>query len=208
MTRKLLIGFGVMVVAAVVASCGPIVELPNSGPAPSLYTLTSPDVNSAQGSSDLLLVEDPGAASGLDLTLLARRSSPTAVQYYAGARWADRPTVMLQQGLVEGFEQAGQNVSSGRGGTAVPAVYELQTEVRDFQAEFYNGGTIPEVRVRLSLTLIRLGKLETVGHTSVEVTRSAAGPTLDDAVLAFNDAASQAMAQAVNWTVEQIAASR
>ncbi len=190
--------------AMLAAACGPLVELPNSGPAPSLYTLTPVPAIAGEGTTDLLLVEDPTAAGGLDSTMLARRSSPTAIQYYAGGRWADRPTQMIQAALVEAFEMAGQHVSRGRGGTSVPAVYELQTDLRDFQAEFYSGGDIPEIRVRLAITLVRLGKLETIGKNSILVTRQANGPTLDSVVLAFDDAADEAMRQAVEWTIEQI----
>ncbi|MFN3230842.1 MAG: ABC-type transport auxiliary lipoprotein family protein [Alphaproteobacteria bacterium] len=208
MIRSLRFPLGVVVLAWVCAACGPLVELPNSGPAPSLYTLTPVPAPVGEGTQALLLVEDPTAAGGLDSTLLARRSSPTAIQYYAGGRWADRPTVMLQSALVEAFELSGQHVSRGRGGTSVPADFELQTDLRDFQAEFFDGGTIPEVRVRLALTLVRLGKLATVGKTSIEITRRPVGSSLDAVVLAFDEAADEAMAEAVAWTIEQIKASR
>jgi cholesterol transport system auxiliary component len=196
--------FLLLLPALALAGCGGLIKLPNSGPAPGLYNLTAPASVDAQGTDVLLLVEDPTAAGGLDSTMIARRSSPNELQFFAEARWTSRPTVMLQNLLVETFERAGQAVSQARGGAVVPARYELQTQLRDFQAEYFHGAATPEVRIRLAVTLVRLGPLAPAGRRIVEVAVPAGGADMEAVVAAFDRAAQQAAAETVAWAVERL----
>ncbi len=194
--------------SALLAACGGLVKLPNSGPAPSLYNLTAPETVEGQGTDMLLLVEDPTSVGGLDTTLIARRSSPNELQFFADARWAGRPTVMLQNALVESFERAGQTVTQARGGAVAPARYELQVQLRDFQAEYFQGATTPQVKVRLAVTLVKLGPVAVVGQKVVEARAAATSASIGAVVAAFDQAVHDALSQTVSWTTGQLAATR
>ncbi|MGE0665452.1 MAG: ABC-type transport auxiliary lipoprotein family protein [Sphingomonadales bacterium] len=198
----------IVLVPALLGACGGLIKLPNDGPAPGLYNLTAPDTIDATGTSALLLIEDPTAANGLDTTLIARRSSPNELQFFADARWAGRPTAMIQNVLVESFERAGQTVTSARGGATAPARYELQVQLRDFQAEYFQGAVTPQVKVRLAVTLVRLGPIGVVGQTVVEAKIGATSPNIGSVVTAFDQAVHDALADTVQWTAGQLAAAR
>ena len=189
--------------AAMLAACGSLVELPNSGPAPALYNLTAAtSVQAYAGSGGdipVVLVEDPTALSGINQRLIARRPSPTELQYFSGARWTARPTVMIQNARAEPVEAAGLMSSRAQGGSPVPADYEIQVELRDFQAEYFGGSQVPEIHVRLAVTLIRLGPPKVLGQKVIDIRRGASGGTLPAVVEAFNGATQDALADAVNW---------
>lgn len=206
--HRLLRGLAVIGLTAGLAACGSLVELPNSGPAPALYNLTAAtSVQSYSGSGGdvpVVLVEDPTAQSGINQRLIARRPSPTELQYFSGARWTARPTVMIQNALAETIEAAGLMSSRAQGGSPIPADYEVQVELRDFQAEYFGGTQVPEVHVRLAVTLVRLGPPQVLGQKIVDVRRGSAGGTLPAVIEAFNGATQDALAEAVNWALPKI----
>ncbi|MEN3952111.1 ABC-type transport auxiliary lipoprotein family protein [Iodidimonas sp. SYSU 1G8] len=206
LTRRLGVAALSLLMPVLLTACGGLVKLPNSGPAPGLYNLTAPSTVGASGTEALLLIEDPTVSGGLDTTLIARRSSPNELQFFAEARWAGRPSVMLQNTLVETFEGAGQAVSQARGGAVVPAQYELQVNLRDFQAEYFQGAQTPTVRVRLAISLVRLGPLASAGRTVIETTVQATSPEMPAVIAAFDQAVHDALGQTVAWTTERMRA--
>lgn len=197
-------GLRYVMFSAVLAGCGPLIDLPNSGPAPALYNLTPAMALTVEGTDARVLIEDPTAASGLDTTLIARRPSATELQYFAGARWTARPTDMLQTLLAETLENGGQMTTRARGGSPLPVSYELQIDLRDFQANYFAGTTVPEVQIRLAVTLVKLGPPAVIGQRTVDVQRQAATGTLDGVVAAFDTATRDALAQTATWTIETI----
>lgn len=198
----------IVLITALLGACGGLIKLPNDGPAPGLYNLTAPETIDARGTKSLLLVEDPTSANGLDTTLIARRSSPNELQFFAGARWAGRPAVMVQNVLVESFERAGQTVTQARGGAVAPARFELQVQIRDFQAEYFQGATTPQVRVRLALTLVGLGPVAVVGQKVVEAKVQATSPNIDAVITAFDQAVHDALTESVQWTTAELGRAR
>jgi len=194
--KKLSVLTGLLVV---VASCSSIVDLPNSGDAPSLYNLTALDNPRGTGNSTMLMIEDPTVVGGLDLNHIARRSSPNELQYFARARWNSRISKMVQTVLAESIEQTGQNVSTGRGGAVVPPKYELQLNIRDFQAEYYNGALRPEVRVRMAAKLVQMAPLKVVGQQVFEARYSVGSDAMIDIVDGFDTANGKVMAEIITW---------
>jgi cholesterol transport system auxiliary component len=195
----------IVLITALLGACGGLIKLPNDGPAPGLYNLTAPETIDARGTRALLLVEDPTSANGLDTTLIARRSSPNELQFFADARWAGRPAGMVQNVLVESFERAGQTVTQARGGAVAPARVELQVQIRDFQAEYFQGATTPQIRVRLALTLVGLGPVAVVGQKVVEAKVQATSPNIDAVIAAFDQAVHDALTESVQWTTAELA---
>ncbi len=198
----------IVLIPALLGACGGLIKLPNDGPAPGLYNLTAPETIDARGNTSPLLIEDPTSVNGLDTTLIARRSSPNELQFFADARWAGRPTAMIQNVLVESFERAGQTVTQARGGAVAPARYELQVQIRDFQAEYFQGAVTPQVKVRLALTLVRLGPVAVAGQKVVEAKVQATSPGIGAVIAAFDQAVQDALTESVQWTTGELAAAR
>jgi cholesterol transport system auxiliary component len=106
---------------------------------------------------------------------------------------------MVQTVLAESIEQTGQNVSTGRGGAVVPPKYELQLNIRDFQAEYYNGALRPEVRVRMAAKLVQMAPLKVVGQQVFEARYSVGSDAMIDIVDGFDTANSKVMAEIITW---------
>jgi cholesterol transport system auxiliary component len=187
-------------------ACAAALQLAAPEP-PRLYELTPkstftdglPTVNSR------LSVEVPTATAGLNSSRIALRPTPTTLEYYAGASWIDVVPVMVQNLLLESFDNTGRIDVLGREVVGVRAHLGLLVHVREFQAE-YEGSGPPEVRVRLQARLIRLPRRTSLASTSEEFVVRAANTSLPAIVSAFDEAFGKALKRIVEWTLREAAA--
>jgi cholesterol transport system auxiliary component len=187
-------------------ACAAALQLAAPEP-PRLYELTPkstftdglPTVNSR------LSVEVPTATAGLNSSRIALRPTPTTLEYYAGASWIDVVPVMVQNLLLESFDNTGRIDVLGREVVGVRADLGLLVHVREFQAE-YEGSGPPEVRVRLQARLIRLPRRTSLASTSEEFVVRAANTSLPAIVSAFDEAFGKALKRIVEWTLREAAA--
>lgn len=189
-----------LLVAAALALTG--CQLPGGGEPPNLFTLTpkstfSPDLPQVHWQ---LLVETPVAAAGLNTSRIALQHSPVTLEYYAQANWTDVAPAMVQTLLIESFENTGKIVAVSRETTTLRSDYVLKAELREFQAEYDNGGP-PLVRVRINAKLVRMPDRAIIGSHTVERTARAAGGDMQQIVLAFDEALGQVLRRIVEWTL-------
>src|SRR5689334_22217465 len=131
---------------AVLAGCS--APLGGSSP-PQLYTLSTQKEFSATlpRTTAQLLIETPTAPGGLDTERIALMKTAISLDYFAGAAWTDRVPLMVQNLLVESFENTGKISAIDKESLALRADYVLETDIRDFNA-VYAGSEAPTVRVR------------------------------------------------------------
>jgi cholesterol transport system auxiliary component len=174
-----------------------------SGPPPDLYVL-SPKSTFPDGLPAVdwqLVIEEPSTAKGIDTDRIAIAPTALEVKYLSGARWADRAPRMIQQLLIQSFENTKKIVSVGRQSIGLRSDYTLKVELREFQAEkTEDGKTI--VRVRLNLKLVRLALGQIVASESFEWTKDAASENVPDIVQAFDDAVGAVLKRSVVWTLK------
>ena len=174
-----------------------------SGPPPDLYVLSpkstfAPDLPQVDWQ---LVVDEPSTAKGIDTDRIAIAPAPLEVKYMGGARWADRAPRMMQQLLIQSFENTGKIVSVGRQSIGLRSDFNLKTELREFQAEkTKDGGTI--VRVRINVKLIRPAIGQIVASQSFESVKGAASEKVSDIVDSFDEAVGAVLKRAVAWTLK------
>jgi len=179
-------------------------SLPNfgSGPPPDLFVLSpkstfSDDIPPVDWQ---LVVDEPSTGKGIDTDRIAIAPQPLEVKYFAGSRWADRAPRMIQQLLIQSFENTKKIVSVGRQSLGLRSDFVLKTELREFQAEkTAEGGTV--VRVRLNLKLLRPSIGQIVASQSFESVKPAASENVADIVQSFDDAVGAVLKRAVTWTL-------
>lgn len=173
-----------------------------SGPPPDLYVL-SPKSTFSEEIPNVpwqLVVEEPSTAKGIDTDRIAIAPSYLEVKYFGGARWADRAPRMVQQLLIQSFENSKKIVSVGRQSIGLRSDFVLKVELREFQAEkTAEGGTV--VRVRLNLKLVRPVLGQIIASQSFESVKPAASEDVPDVVQAFDDAVGAVLKRSVAWTI-------
>lgn len=152
-----------------------------------------------------LTVDVPIAQAGLNTQRIAVRRNPVSLEYWARANWIDTAPIMVQTLLVESFENSGRIVSVGRQSIALRPDYVLITELREFQAEYFDDGP-PQVRVRLNAKLVQMPERVIIGATTAErLARARVGrgrSELHAVVDAFDEALGKVLKQVVIWTLQ------
>jgi cholesterol transport system auxiliary component len=175
-----------------------------TAPPPSLYVLqpkTTYDTNLPTVGYQLV-VAVPDSPQSLDSARIALARSPTTIDYFANSAWTDRAPVMVQALLVESFENTRKIVSVGRDTSGLRADYVLLTDLRDFEARYYEGTSKPpQVRVRITAKLIKMPEREIIGGLDAVKTSDAEKNDIDSIVAAFGEATGNAMKMVVQWTL-------
>lgn len=150
-----------------------------------------------------LIVETPSAAAHLNSGRIALQMTPTSTDYYAQSAWVDRAPLMVQTRTVESFENTKRIVGVGRDPVAVRANYILQTDLREFQAEYFHGGA-PIVHVRLVSRLVRMPDRQIVGAAAFERCWRARADKIPEVVKAFDEALGSVLKRLVAWTLTAV----
>lgn len=180
--------------------------LPGQGPAPNLYTLSPKNIFGG----DLptvkwqLAVEEPIASGGIDTQRIALANHPLETQYFAEARWTERAPQMVQTLMVESFENTGRIVAVGRQALSIRADYELKTDLREFQAEYFDGAKVPTAHVRLNAKLVRHPRRDIVASQTFETKVPAASNDMLAIVAAFDEALGKVLRRLVEWTLTTV----
>ena len=196
MLRPLL---GSVFLAATLAGCA----LPGGGEPSQLYTLTPKSTfdTSLPKVEWQLVIERPIASASLNSQRIALQRTPVTLDYFARANWTDTAPQLVQTLLIESFENTGKIRAVTRESTQLRADYVLQTELREFQAEYDQPGGGPLVRVRLNGKLIQMPQRLIIGTETVERTVRADKADIENVVLAFDEALGKVMKRIVEWAL-------
>jgi cholesterol transport system auxiliary component len=125
------------------AACG-------SGPPPTTFDLTAPAGATRQSpGARQLVVAEPTALQALDSERMVVRGADGTVSFLPGAQWSDRLPRLMQNRLIESFENAGRAVS--RAGSGVSGDAGLAWNVRFFGVDATAGA---QARVEVSVKLV------------------------------------------------------
>jgi cholesterol transport system auxiliary component len=188
------------------AGCGGILSEP---PQRKLYQLKAPVTFAAplRHSSAQLLLALPNAPAGLDTERIALSRSPMSLDYFADAQWADRAPLLVQTALLDGFEKSGALPAVGRDSAGLRADFILETDLRDFAANYDSPSGPPRVAVAFNVKLIKIPERKIIAVKSVSRQQPAAADTIPEIVRAFDAALGSAVEEAVRWAVAQPALS-
>ena len=201
--KVLLKVFAAACLAVVLSGCDGLVPA-LGGPPANLYTLTPKNTftKELQRVRWQLVVDEPLASGGLNIDRIALRHSPTELKYFARARWTERAPRMVQTLMVESFENSGAIVAVGRKAIGLRSDYNLITELREFQAEYFESDGVPTVRVRLNVKLVKQPRRAIVASRTFESTIKSEGKAMRNVIRAFDQALGKVLRHTVEWTIK------
>jgi cholesterol transport system auxiliary component len=146
-----------------------------------------------------LVVAEPAAERDIDTTRIALSRKPNVIEYFADGNWSDTAPKMVQAKLIEAFESTNAIVAVGRDAAGLRADYILQSDLRDFQAD-YTGGTV-QAHVRMIAKLVQMPDRRITRTVSAEALAPAGGKDLAAIVVAFEQALGEVMSKIVAGTL-------
>jgi cholesterol transport system auxiliary component len=182
--------------AVVLAACSGMFQSHQSLPA--VYELKAAAVAPApQRLAATLLVARPRARPGLDTGRIAVTLPDLRLDAYAGSRWSASLPLLVEALLIDSLRSSGgwQAVVPER--SQFGGKYLLQTEIREFEADYSGGSGAPTVRVRLRGDLGLVGERRLVASAEGSATAAAAADRQREVVAAFEAAYAVAAAQLV-----------
>lgn len=198
--RRIALGLALALTILGAGACGGLIP-GATGPAPDIYDLTpkSTFTDSLPSIGSQLVVEEPIASRGLDTDRIALRPDRFSVEYFAAARWSDRAPRMVQNLLIESFDNSRRIVAVGRQAVGLRPDFTLKTELREFQTEMRDEG--PMVRVRLSVKIVRHPESRIIAASSFSRAVDIEDLSLGTVVEAFDTALGRVMRDSVEWTL-------
>ena len=101
---------------------------------PDTYGLTAaPAVSSGRARNRQILISVPTALKALDSEQIVIRTSPEAIEYLAKSQWSDRLPNIVQDKLVQAFENSGGVGGVGRPGDGLAIDYTIISAIRAFE---------------------------------------------------------------------------
>jgi len=191
----------IVVLLAAVAMCAACVgsALESKREEPEVFRLTMPETADAGAALPrALAVGRPRAPVSLDTERIAVAGPATRFDYYADVRWAEPAPLMLQHLLVQALAADGRFATVVAVPSRVPSDYQLEIELRRFEAESDGQGP-PVVRVAMQVTLLdrrgtRLASFPVTASVTAEADRRA------DVMAAFDAATRQVISSIVAAT--------
>jgi cholesterol transport system auxiliary component len=169
-----------------------VLSLETSSPEPRL------PCNSHHGT---LLVSTPGEAAGFDTPQIAYLMRPYEVEYYAYNRWAESPGRLLLPLLVQGMAETTCWNHVAPRNSAVAGDYRLDTEILQWQQEFFTNPS----RVRLSIRaqLVQADKRQVIAVENFEIVKTAPSNDAYGAVMAANQGVKELLRRMAAWVKTQ-----
>jgi cholesterol transport system auxiliary component len=195
--RRRLLCVGMALPALLGAGC----QLPGSGPPPREFRVTQKTTfpEDLPQVDWVLVVEQPSADASVDTPRIARTRG-VEIQYYAGAVWVDRPSVMIEPLIIQSFRSSGAiGVVADRRADVRPD-FLLQTDITAFEAMETASGP-PDVRVAMAATLIRMPRRDVAGTTEIQETLTAQASGLEAMAVAFDEALGKVLKRLIEWTL-------
>jgi ABC-type uncharacterized transport system auxiliary subunit len=129
------------------------------------------------------------ASPGLDRSRIVIHVPPYRMDYYAGARWPDNLPDYLQAVMLETMSLSGVADSVAVGSRSQIPNYMMLVRVLDFQAEYKTSTQdIPEVLVRMELTLLRSKAQKIILHQWYTSRKPASENRMSAVIKGFNEA--------------------
>lgn len=197
-------------IAAAAAACltaGCVSLLPETEPN-TLYRLAGTETDStvSQSATVTVLVDRIASPRGLagDRIAILRGD---AIGYMAGAAWISPAPNLIETAIMDAFYETAPVMAPARAEDGVRARYELNLELRHFEASYDQGdNAAPLVRTALRARLIDRDSRSPIAARTLERTARASANRQSAIIAAFSSAASELSREVAAWTQESVCA--
>jgi cholesterol transport system auxiliary component len=166
---------------------------------PDTYGLSAaPAVTGRAAPRRQVLISEPIALKALDSEQIVIRPTPSAIEYLAKSQWSDRLPKIIQDKLVQAFENSGKVGGVGRPGEGLAIDFQIATAVRAFEIRV-NGGE--QAVVELSAKILNDRNGSVVSDRVFKASSAVSGSGNAAYVTALDRAFEEVVADLVPWAL-------
>ena len=149
-----------------------------------------------------IVVTDPAALKSLDGANIVVRTSPSSIQYLAKSQWNDNLPAIIQQKLIQAFEDSKRLGGVGKPGDGIAVDYLLSPTIRAFEVVTGNAGDDAVVEISIRIVNDRNGVVK--AQRVFQATSPVVGTEEDAFVAALDRASGKAISDIVAWSLKII----
>jgi|HigsolmetaAR201D_1030396.scaffolds.fasta_scaffold01051_3 cholesterol transport system auxiliary component len=211
LARRAALAVTVVVASLQLAACSTASLLDSEIPVPTNYVIAPlPPATSAVSTAAShvdLAIGRPDVAPGLDTQRIAVLRG-RELDYYRRVQWGGTTTELVQSFLVNSLQDQHlfRSVTAEQARVAGP--YILDTEVRDFQAEYVSGRSAPRVRVTIVGRLVRVADRKLVATIPATAVHDCDDNRMSVVAAAFESAAHEVAQKLAQETAAAIVEDR
>jgi cholesterol transport system auxiliary component len=191
-----------ILVFLLLAACGPLVKIGDSGPAPQRFTLTAAPSDAIALALPTLRVEELETAADLASNRIAVRVGAQEVRYLAGGIWTDKPARLLRNLLADHLRVRSSGIVLAANQPEVPVAYRITGRLTAFQAD--GAGKIA-THAQVSAELFILQGTKIIASRSFAQRRTLSSDRAEDVTTSLNQAANDISAEASAWIATSVA---
>lgn len=137
----------------------------------------------------------------LDSSRIALTQADNSVDYFADAAWTDHLPRLVEDALVEAFENSGRIDAVSADSEGFHSDYILQAELRDFEARYDRPDGVPMAWVRIQSKIARSRGREIVANLNSVHQVQASENSIPAVVRALDSALGSVLSEIVNWAL-------
>ncbi len=145
-----------------------------------------------------LLVQMPTAISPLDGSRIVVMPQSGVVEFYKGARWRDRAPTVVQELVLQSFQNSNRLIGVGTPASGIHGDYDLHLDLRDFQAEYRGTGVFAVIRLNAQLVDERSNRV--LAARTFVVEQPCSGTAVPAVADAFERGLNALLPQLMQWT--------
>lgn len=169
---------------------------------PDTYALSSaPEVPGERSRNRQILINEPTALKALDSEQIVIRPTPSSLQYLANSQWSDRLPKVVQDKMVQAFENSGRVGGVGRPGDGLAIDFKILTAIRAFEIKADTGESAV---VELSAKLLNDRNGVVLASKVFRATAPVSGSGNAAYVQSLDRAFEEVVRDLVNWTLSRI----
>ena len=185
-------------------ACGPLVELPGSGPAPSLFyiaPLPASGVLADPGTDrPVIIIHEPEMPTALAVDHIAVVLRNHELRYLPDARWVEKTPRLIQFFLIESLSNLGTVDAIGTELISASSEYHLFMFMDAFQIDAQEENNIPHINVGARLRLVESATGEILDSERLDVQNDIESVETNLAIGGF-EAALREFARGVNGLI-------
>ena len=172
------------------------------GPKNDTYELTGiPPVKGPYSRGRQIVVTDPAALKSLDGTQIVVRTSPSAIQYLGKSQWNDNLPAIIQEKLIEAFEDSGRLGGVGKPGDNIAVDYLISPTIRSFEIITSGAGSSDTAVVEISVRIVNDRNGVVRAQRVFQSTAPVSGSSNESFVTALDQANGDVMNDIVRWVL-------
>lgn len=184
-------------IGSLLSACSILSPVPNSAPTEYVIDSVPQVVKKKPAHHATIYISQPEATTVFNTTLMAYKVKPHEVSYFSKNRWVATPAQMLQPLIVQTLQKTHHFRAIGSGGAPGNYTYILNTQILDFQQEFFTHASLMTVTIRAQLVKVATNQIVATKEFSVQ--ERAPQNTPYGGVIAANRATAKILAELARW---------